>query len=201
MNKKELVEQTRNAFDFLQKLYLESSYLVKEIEGLLGEEIERFIIGRIGGYAVAARSSVGLEPQNVNFWLMRKFSAFFIPQDETNSARGITSTALDSGKKLIYVRIFLDDKEHEEPTIYFGILRNFRKMNQPGKWPEKVEHIISHLENQDDRFWLGYESGRFEDSYIRFEIRLERESLYEIDSSDTLRRKVVDPVLALYRSS
>lgn len=38
MNKKEIVEQTKLAFDLLEKLYFESSYLIKEIEGILSQE-------------------------------------------------------------------------------------------------------------------------------------------------------------------
>ena len=37
MNKKEIAKQIKNAFDFIQKLYNESSYLIKEIEGQLDE--------------------------------------------------------------------------------------------------------------------------------------------------------------------
>jgi hypothetical protein len=35
-NKTEIANQVNNAFDFIQKLYNESSYLRKEIEGQLG---------------------------------------------------------------------------------------------------------------------------------------------------------------------
>lgn len=52
MEKAEIVTQTKRAFDFIQKLYLEVSYLFKEVEGLLGETDEHFIIGRLGGYGV-----------------------------------------------------------------------------------------------------------------------------------------------------
>ena len=52
-NKNDLIEQTYLAFDFIQKLYLEVSYLIKEIEGNLQEEKEKFIIGKPGGgYAI-----------------------------------------------------------------------------------------------------------------------------------------------------
>ena len=50
-----LVEQTNLVFDFLQKLYLEVSYLIKEIEGILYGEEEKFIIGRPSGYSISAR--------------------------------------------------------------------------------------------------------------------------------------------------
>ena len=42
MNKSELIAQTRLAFEFIQKLYFEISYLIKEMEGLLAEEEEEF---------------------------------------------------------------------------------------------------------------------------------------------------------------
>jgi hypothetical protein len=77
-NKREIVEQTRLAFEFIEKLYLEASYLVKEIEGMLAEEEEKFIIGRPSGYGVTTRSSTGLEPNFVRLWLLKKFGVFFV---------------------------------------------------------------------------------------------------------------------------
>ena len=49
MSSQNLIRQTKNAFEYIQKLYLESSYLIKEMEGLLKEEEENFIIGRPSG--------------------------------------------------------------------------------------------------------------------------------------------------------
>ncbi len=40
----ELATQTRNAFDFVQKIYFELSYLIKEVEGLLQQQDDNFII-------------------------------------------------------------------------------------------------------------------------------------------------------------
>ena len=37
INKNEIIEQTNLVFDFIQKFYLEVSYLIKEIEGVLHE--------------------------------------------------------------------------------------------------------------------------------------------------------------------
>ena len=42
----DIVSQTKAAFDFMEKLYLETSYLVKDIEGILYDEDEKFVIGR-----------------------------------------------------------------------------------------------------------------------------------------------------------
>ena len=65
-NKSGIIEQTNLAFDFIQKLNLEVSYLIKEVEAMLSEEGERFIIGNPAGYGISARSSTGLETANVS---------------------------------------------------------------------------------------------------------------------------------------
>jgi len=44
MEKSEIIEQTKVAFDFIQRLYLETSYFIKEIEGILKLEDEDFQI-------------------------------------------------------------------------------------------------------------------------------------------------------------
>ena len=54
MDKQELIEQTRNSFDFLQKLYLEVSYLIKEIEGQLNKLGKEERISRIPPRSVIA---------------------------------------------------------------------------------------------------------------------------------------------------
>ena len=77
----ELAIQTRNAFDFVQKLYFEISYLIKEVEGLLQQQDDNFVILRSGGYSVTNRTSSGLEPMNVELWLSKTFTVFFCPEN------------------------------------------------------------------------------------------------------------------------
>ena len=84
-NKKQVTEQCKLAFDFVQKLFLEVSYFIKEVEGLLLEE--SFIIGRPKGYQISARSSLGLEPVSVNMWLLRRFAVFFAERDKITTVR------------------------------------------------------------------------------------------------------------------
>lgn len=91
MDKKKIVEQTKLSFNFIQKLYHEVAFLIKEIEGQLSEADERFFIGKPGGYQVNYRSSTGLEQVNVNKWLPRKMGVFFVPEDMTEIG-GITNT-------------------------------------------------------------------------------------------------------------
>lgn len=126
MEKKTIVEQTKLAFDFIQKLYFEVSYLIKEVEGILAEEKENFVIGRPSGYSVNYRSSTGLEPQNVNLWPVRKMSVFFVPESDSGIRSGKTITPFTSKLKILYLRIILDDKELVEPSIYFGVLFDFQ---------------------------------------------------------------------------
>ena len=59
---KDIVMQTKNAFDFVQKLFFEVSYLIKEIEGMVQQETEEFVIVKPSGYHVTTRTSTGLEP-------------------------------------------------------------------------------------------------------------------------------------------
>ena len=125
MTKKEIIKQTKLAFEFLQKLYFEVSYLIKEVEGLLAEEDETFIIGRPSGYSISYRSSTGLEPKNVDLWLMRTAAVFFVPEVDTESGRGQTHTPLEPEIKVLYLRIVLDDDEIDQPYVQFGVMTKF----------------------------------------------------------------------------
>ena len=90
-NKTEITKQIKNAFEFIQKLYNESSYLIKEIEGQLGENEYRFQILKTSGYSISARSSTGLEPNNVNLWLLRKFGVAFVGESNTELKKVIVA--------------------------------------------------------------------------------------------------------------
>src|SRR3990172_12063884 len=146
MSKREIAEQTRLAFEFIQKLYLEVSYLIKEIEGLLSTEKEEFVIGRSGGYAITGIRSLGLEANIVNSWPLRKMSVFFVPKQATKYNQGITITKFEKNPKIIYLRILLDDKGLGEPMAVLGVLHSF-----VGKKFEKVEQVMAHIEYNDTK--------------------------------------------------
>ncbi len=101
MEKAEVIRQTKLAFEFIQKLYLETSYLIKEIEGLLAEEDENFIIGRPSGYSITNRSSSGLDANNVNYWALKKLAVFFVASELTKSSGGMTITSFTEKLKSI----------------------------------------------------------------------------------------------------
>jgi len=195
----ELVRQTRLAFDFIQKLYLEVSYLIKEIEGILLEEEEKFIICRPSGYAITARSSTGLEAANVNMWLLRKLAVSFVPENNTSLERGQTHTELNEDLRVLYVRAVLDDKNVEQPALYSGALFNFQTKPQGAKWVKKFENLMGHIEYNDQKIFNQPEALDYEDAYIKLQGKLVRNNLYNINDSETLYSKVIFPSLEIFR--
>jgi len=199
-NKTEIVEQTKLAFDFLQKLYLETSYLVKEIEGVLNEESEKFIIGRPSGYGITSKSSTGLEASSVPTWLLKKFAVFFVEEDITETKGGATNTKLDPSLKVIYLRLLLDDPKVQEPTIYSGVLYRIEK-NPENKRLTKFEHVMTLLEYKDNKAFINPLKIDYEDSYLSIKGKFISKNLYDIVDSEAIRKLIIEPSLKIYRST
>jgi hypothetical protein len=197
-DKSDIVGQTKLAFDFLQRLYLEVSYLIKEIEGLLNEEEEKFIIGRPSGYGISARSSTGLEASNVALWLMKKIGVFFVPEKFTKQEKGQTITAIDETLKVLYLRIILQDNKTNEPSIYSGALFDIAQKPQ-AKWIKKFENIMGHIEYNDEKMFGLPEKIDYEDAYIKMRGALIKNHLFDINDSETIVKKIIKPSLELYR--
>jgi hypothetical protein len=200
MDKQELVIQTKRAFDFIQKLYLEVSYLIKEIEGLLAEEDEHFVIGRPSGYHVTFRSSSGLEPANVTNWMPRNMAVFFIPESFGHLNRGQTNTILTPDLKIIYLRIRLDGQNLNQPKVHAGVLFNFNK-KPSSTFPEKFEQAMAHLEYQETQAFKNIEEINYQDSYFSFHGKLIEVPLYDLNNSEDVLNCIVEPVLSLYRNN
>ncbi len=199
MSKKELVSQTKIAFDLIQKLYLEVSYLIKETEGLLAREEENFLIGRPSGYAINYRGSSGLESSNVSFWLMRNLSVFFVAEANTETKGGQTYTQFGLGSKIIYLRICLDGRNLPEPLIYSGVLYDFMKKSGNPKLA-KIEQVMAHIEYRESQVFKDPACIDYEDGYLKFKGKLNNTPLYDINSSQELVEKIINPALALYRA-
>jgi len=197
-DKNEIIEQTNLAFDFIQKLYLEVSYLIKEIEGILREEVEKFIIGKPGGYSINVRSSTGLESASVSLWLFRKFGVFFVPDEKTEIQGGVTTTKLDKDLKVLYLRFLLNDRSIEEPVVYSGVLHNIVKKPEV-KDIKKFEHLMGHFEYNDVKIFKDVAKIDYEDAYINIKGELIKNNLFEINDSETILEKIINPSLALYR--
>lgn len=197
MNKQEIIEQTRVAYQHLQKLYFEISYLIKEVEGLLGKEAEEFIIGRPSGYGVTTNRSVGLDSNNLDLWSMRKMAVFFVPKETTVEKNGTTITKFEKKPKVIYMRIVIDAKGLPEPKVYAGIFYEFKDKGKSGM--EKVEQLMTHLEYREAQAFKNPYEIAYEDAYLSFRGKLFEVNLFDINSSEDVHAKIVLPVLKLFR--
>jgi hypothetical protein len=195
-SKKKTVEQCKLAFDFIEKLFMEVSYFIKEVEGLLQEE--GFIIGRPSGYQISARGSSGLETINVKMWLLKKLAVFFAPQDLIKGEKGQTSLSVESPTTVVYLRVVLHDEKLAEPTVYAGVLYNVQK-GPNTKWLKKFEQAIQHIEYNDAKIFKGdLQHLEYEDSNIRFKGHLHNIPLFELNDGDAILNRIVTPCLALY---
>lgn len=199
MNKTEIIHQTRNAFEFLQKLYFETSYLIKEIEGILSEEEEGFVIGRGGGYAVSARSSNGLEAANVNYWPLRMFSVYFIQKSFTRKKGATTVTDFDQGLKVIHLRITLDEKDIAEPYMTMSVLYDIARLSKRD-YPSKFEQLSTLIEYNYSKVFTGDDLIDYKDSYCEFKGKSFKVNLFDVNSSEEIRKLVTEPILKIYRA-
>jgi hypothetical protein len=195
--KEEVVTQTKLAFDFLQKLYLEITYLIKEIEGQLSQEDEGFVIGKPSGYDVTTRNSTGIEPYNVSLWLYKKLSVFFVPKEHTQERSGKTITRLGEQMKILYFRFVLDDNKIQEPIINFGVLQDFEKKRKSGS--DKIEQLMAYIEDNDTKVFSREENIHFEDENIVFNGKLLAVNLFDIRSAKDISEKIISPALEIFR--
>ncbi len=194
-NKNDLTEQIDLAFDFIRRLYLEVSYLIKEIEAMLNEEEERFVIGKPSGYAITARRSAGLEASNVNLWLFTELAVFFVPEERTETRGGQRITKIDDDLKVLYFRF--DLQEEKEPTVYSCILYSIKNKGT-GRF-EKFEQFMGHFEYISGRIFKDPAKIAYEDAYVELKGKLAQTNLLDINNGEDIRTKVVNPSLELYR--
>ena len=193
--KKELIEQSNLAFDFIQKLYLEVSYLIKEIEVILNDEVEEFVIGKPGGYGINSKRSSGLESNYVKLWLLRKFAVFFVPQESTEKKGGQLITPINKELKVVYLRFKLNGTNIKEPEIIMGVLHDIETKN---KW-KKFEYLMGFFEYNDEKVFKDINNIQYEDAAVSLKGKLHKVNLFELNDSQAIKSKLVDPALAFYR--
>lgn len=196
MEKSEIVEQTKLAFDFTQRLYLETSYLIKEIEGILKQEEEDFQILRPGGYAISTARSGGLESASVEQWLTRKGVVLFAAKSDTELKRGQTITRFTPNVKLIIIRFVLYDRDLGEPEIWAGVVSDI--VNK--KDYSKFEHYVWKFAYYDRKLFQNPGESAYEDNDFAIKLNLLKKLLYSIGSTEDIQREIITPVLTMYRS-
>lgn len=193
--KSEIAKQIKNAFDFLQKLYNESSYLIKEIEGQLSESGLGLQIIKPSGYSVSTRSSTGLEPNNVNLWLLRKFAVAFVDESSTDLQKGQNFTEINENLKVLYFRIILDDKNQTEPQLIFGVFYDIKQFKD---WVKKFENLMGQFEYTDSKLFAKFPNIDYEDGTYKIKGKFKKVNLLDINSSNELIEKVINPALKLF---
>jgi hypothetical protein len=195
MNKDELVEQTRIAFDYIQRLYLEVSYLIKEMESILKEE--GFAIGKPGGYAISGKRSAGLDTELVNYWLYRKLAVYFAPTDRIKISGGQRETKIEPGLKILYFRLVLQDRSLNEPAIYSGVLYDIKNLSDK---LNKFEACMTILENNDEKVFSNPENIDYIDLKIYLKGILLKNNLFDVNTSEDINQKIIKPTLDLYKT-
>lgn len=190
--------QTRNALDFVQKLFFEISYLIKEVEGLLQHEEEEFEIGRPSGYGVTSGKSTGLEPVNVESWLGKSFTVFFVPKADTRHHNGQTITEFKDSLKLILLDIQLEGKKDKAPRITAGTLYNIKNKKQDYT---KFEHLMFEFVYNREKLFATAPHVNYEDSYMSLKGELFSLPLFSMKSSDDVMQKIVVPMLKGFRGN
>lgn len=191
-----LVQQTQRAFDFVSKLYFETSYLIKEVEGQLLQEKEVFLIGRPSGYGVTTRTSTGLDPVNVEMWFPQDLTVFFVPESATETRRGQTYTPFDESLRVLLLRVELHGKHLDEPRVISGCISRVRSKKQKAKKFEKLMWIFAY---KGRRVFETLPQLSYDDSYCSLEGQLSERPLYSIKSADHVQNLLVGPMVELYR--
>jgi hypothetical protein len=188
-------EQTNHAFDFIQKLYFETSYLIKEIEGHLQHEQERFIILRPSGYGITTRSSTGLEAINVEQWITKNLTVFFLPEYLTELKGGQTITPVTEELKVIFLHIKFIEKTIEEPIINFGYVNDILFKRDA----KKFENMAWEFSYNNIKIFSRPNSINYEDSHFSFNGIYQTVPLYKLSDSDALKENIIQPLVEMYR--
>jgi hypothetical protein len=179
----------------MQKLYLEISYLIKELESVLRQE--EFVMARPQGYAITTRTSTGLEPENVVQWFMRSCTVFFVPREMTEFRKGQTHTKFRKDLKVMFFHIKLLGKEMKEPTIYLGCIAHITNKRSTVK---KFEQLGWEFSYNSEKVLSKCPVIDYEDIACVFKGKCKREKLFSINNSNDIRKKIIEPMLELYRT-
>ena len=198
-----MIENVTNAFNFIQRLYDETATLVREIEKLLGTEPECYMIGRPSGYGISTRSSTGLEQQNVNRWLTRRFAVFFIPEDVYKLRQGQTVTTLPT-TNVMYLRFLLDGYKSfsfggnpiDAPSLLFGVLHD---ASSPSGRKKKFEHLMGDLEYLEAKLLRGLPEVGITEANAVVSGTLQIVPLFNLTNSEAVNDQVVQPLVEQWR--
>jgi len=198
-----MIENVTNAFNFIQRLYDETATLIREVERLLGAEPECFMIGRPSGYGISTRGSTGLEQQNVNRWLTRRFAVFFIPESAFKSQKAQTVTPLPT-ENLIYLRFLLDGYDSfkfgedsiDAPSLLYGVLHD---ASSPTGKNHKFEQLMAGFEYTEAKLLNNLPDVKYNEAHGAVTGQLQIVPLLSLTDSLVVEQKVIQPLLKQWR--
>jgi hypothetical protein len=170
--------------------------LIKEVEGLLGQEDEDFVICRPSGYGVTSRTSTGLEPANVGLWMPKAFTVAYVPSAFTKVNKGQTVTEFSDDLKLLLLDIDVASEKGIEPRVAAGCLHDIKDM----RTYDKFERLMGSFSYNRKKIFAGLPTLDWADSYFSFKGDFSIEPLFGINDSDTVVEKLVAPMLGKYRA-
>lgn len=199
MDKKQMKEQANLAFEFIEKLYFEITYLIKEIEGLLKQEDEKFVIGRPRGYGITVGSSTALDYPD--WWWYKKFSVFYVPKDNTKTQGGRTITSFQNDLKIIYLIINLSDKNISSPKMAIGALYAIH-CKSPEHYKKFEDATVHYLNSIWDLVMNhpNFSEGTYEDKYMKLKGRFMVKDLLDINNTQDIQKKLLAPALRQFRN-
>ena len=191
-----LAEQTNNAFEFIEKLYLETSYLIKEVEGQLQQMTEEFVILRPAGYQVSALTSQGLEAKNVGFWLRKRLAVAFVPEGMTELRSGQTHTPFSDDLRVMFLTIVYYSADLNEPMAFFGYVD---RIESKAKNYKKFEHTMWEFPSSAMKMLNSGPKISFDDGYCSMSGEVKKLKLYSLKTNEDVRKKLIEPMVKLYR--
>ena len=194
---KELDAQWKNAFDFVQKFCFEVSYLIKEVEGLLSQEDEKFVICRSSGYGATMFTSTGLEAVNVENWFPHTVTAAFVPGDQTQLQKGQTITPYHGKLRPLVLHIEVFSQDLACPLAYPGCLWSIAVKTEHLK--KKFESLLWEFAYNPGKILSKVPDIAYEDSDCSFKGKMSKVPLFSINNSEDVASKLVSPMLKLCR--
>ena len=79
-----------------------------------------------------------------------------------------------------------------------GVLYNIEKKPET-KWITKFENVMVNLESNDYKVFKNIKKINYENAYLKIQGELIKNSLFDINDSETIVKKIIKPSLELYR--
>jgi hypothetical protein len=193
---KQLETSWRNAFEYVQKFYLETSYLIKEVEGHLEKEPEKFAMCRGNGYAVTSYVSTQLDPKQVACWIPATIAVAFVPEKNIKISKGFTETPFNKSLRVLIMHVEVYWNEMERPVIHCGFLEKIKCKDRDLK---RFEKLMFEFAYNPDEVFAKLPKIDYEDRYCSFAGQAHTVPLLSISFAQDVKDKLVNPMLKLYR--